>query len=134
MKKRYLLLLFVFGLSLSNYAQEAKTILSHQDVVVEAFVEECSLGETDKLEKYYLLKFTNLTNKDIDFKYIATLFYGEEVVLMPTEKGDKAYPHYAIHLPANKTITIDCNSVNKIPFKRLNTSAELVKFRINRTK
>lgn len=136
MRKKVLSLVFAFCLSLGTYAQKTEIVAEYEDVVVEQYLNKCNLNNRANPHTYMLLKFTNLTNKPIEFIYSIRGFYGEEYVTMPAEKGDKPFPYYSVIIPANETVEMDCYNQDKILIENGNPSTELklTQFRLDRLK
>lgn len=136
MRKKVLSLVFTFCLSLSVYAQKTEIVAEYEDVVVEQYLNECNLYNRANPHIYMLLKFTNLTNKPIEFIYSLGVFYGERYVTMPTEKGDKPFPYYSVIIPANETVEMDCHSKDKVLFENgsPNMDFKVTQFRLDRLK
>ena len=111
MKKLLLLILTISYFSLSSFAQSEWTkVYSENDVLVEMSTLECNPHNRMVPYSYAILKYTNKTNKVVDFNFEISLWYNNVLLdQTPKDAGDFSVQK-SFTLQPNESIQGDCDS------------------------
>lgn len=137
--KKIITILLVLGLSLNTYSQSWEKIFSNDKVLVETSEIECNPNNKLYPYKYLVLKYTNLTDSEIDFNFNIRLWYNDkERKFTKNDEADEDF-NRTIKLAENSSKQGSCTDKSetfKVFYKHTNPkmNQKLTKIAINETK
>tara|TARA_B110000037_G_scaffold213953_1_gene269152 strand:+ start:7822 stop:8241 length:420 start_codon:yes stop_codon:yes gene_type:complete len=108
--KKIITIILVLGISLNTYSQAWTKVFSSDQVMVESTEVDCNPNNKEYPFSYLMLKFTNLTDSEVDFDFYTEIWYnGVKNEQVKNDASDEEIERH-IHLQANESKQGDCNS------------------------
>lgn len=108
--KSVLAILFVFTMNFS-YSQQWEVLNESDSYIIEQQHIVCKSSQGFDYD-YVVIKYTNLTNSEIDLAFDMEVWYGD-VCSSCNDADNEKHGLSLITIPANSSVQGDCNSSNK---------------------